>query len=213
MKKVAHVLNRLSVKPDAIISSPYLRARQTAEILAKELKYKKDKIELSERLSPASQPEPMIEEIIEKYIVEELVIVGHEPCFGLLISALAAGDPDLAINVRYGSVCCLSADDFRIERRATFEWLLTPKISQKYKACKMPETVSLSPELFIDRELSLLEFQRRVLEEALDENNPLLERVKFLSIFGSNMDEFFIVRVSGIRKQVEARITKSRRMV
>jgi polyphosphate kinase len=72
----------------------------------------------------------------------------------------------------------------------------------------MPETVSLSPELFINRELSLLEFQRRVLEEALDENNPLLERVKFLSIFGSNMDEFFMVRVSGIRKQVEARITE-----
>ncbi|MGA7193587.1 MAG: hypothetical protein WBW94_08155 [Anaerolineales bacterium] len=69
--------------------------------------------------------------VIEKYIVEELVIVGHEPCLGLLISALAAGDPDLAINVRYGSVCCLSADDFRIERRATLEWLLTPKISTK----------------------------------------------------------------------------------
>ena len=72
----------------------------------------------------------------------------------------------------------------------------------------MPEMVSLSPELFINRELSLLEFQRRVLEEAQDENNPLLERVKFLSIFGSNMDEFFMVRVSGIRKQVEARITE-----
>jgi phosphohistidine phosphatase len=131
MNKVAHVLKRLNVNPDAILSSPYLRARQTAEIFAKELKYKKNKIEFSERLLPASQPEPMIAEIIEKYIVEELVIVGHEPCLGLLISALAAGDPDLAINMRYGSVCCLSADDFRIERRATLEWLLTPKISTK----------------------------------------------------------------------------------
>ena len=60
------------------------------------------------------------------------------------------------------------------------------------------------PALYVNRELSLLEFQARVLEEALDEGNPLLERVKFLSIFGSNMDEFFMVRVSGIRKQVEA---------
>jgi polyphosphate kinase len=62
------------------------------------------------------------------------------------------------------------------------------------------------PELYLNRELSLLEFQRRVLEEAFDEDNPLLERMKFLAIFGSNMDEFFMVRVSGIRKQVEAHI-------
>jgi polyphosphate kinase len=71
----------------------------------------------------------------------------------------------------------------------------------------MSDAVELSaPSLYINRELSLLEFQRRVLEEALDDQNPLLERLKFLAIFGSNMDEFFMVRVSGIRKQVEAHI-------
>jgi len=131
INKVAHVLKRLSLKPDVILSSPYLRARQTAEILAKELKYKKDKIQFSESLLPTTKPESVIAEIIEKYNVEELVLIGHEPNLGLLISTLAAGDPDLAINVRYGSVCCLSADDFRIERRATIEWLLTPKISTR----------------------------------------------------------------------------------
>ncbi len=69
------------------------------------------------------------------------------------------------------------------------------------------ESIDLnSPSLYLNRELSLLEFQRRVLEEAWDEANPLLERAKFLAIFGSNMDEFFMVRVSGIRKMVEARI-------
>lgn len=61
--------------------------------------------------------------------------------------------------------------------------------------------------LYINRELSLLEFQRRVLDEARDERNPLLERVKFLAILGSNLDEFFMVRVSGIRRQVLSRIT------
>ncbi len=69
-----------------------------------------------------------------------------------------------------------------------------------------PELDLESPRLYINRELSLLEFQKRVLEEAQDENNLLLERVKFLSIVGSNLDEFFMVRVSGIRKQIEAGI-------
>ncbi len=70
-----------------------------------------------------------------------------------------------------------------------------------------PSETSLSdPSLYINRELGLLAFQRRVLEEAEDRANPLLERVKFLAILGSNLNEFFMVRVAGLVSQMEAGI-------
>jgi polyphosphate kinase len=61
-----------------------------------------------------------------------------------------------------------------------------------------------APEWYINRELSLLAFQWRVFEQAQDEHAPLLERVKFLAILSTNLDEFFMVRVSGLKQQVEA---------
>ena len=74
----------------------------------------------------------------------------------------------------------------------------------------LPPQVDLSaPELYLNRELTWLAFNRRVLHEAMDERTPLLERVKFAAIAGSNLDEFFMKRIGGLKQQIGARVCRA----
>ena len=130
IEQIARKLKKLAINPDLILSSPYVRAQQTASIVAKEFDLQKHII-LSDLLQPAGTADTIVNAIVENYLADELLIVGHEPCLGLLISFLAAANLDLAINIKKGGVCCLSTDDLRMERRAALEWLLPPKLLLK----------------------------------------------------------------------------------
>ncbi|MFY9800738.1 MAG: RNA degradosome polyphosphate kinase, partial [Methanoregula sp.] len=72
-----------------------------------------------------------------------------------------------------------------------------------------PKPSVINPSFYINRELSWIRFNRHVLDEARDKSHPVLERVKFLSIFANNIDEFFMVRVSGLQRQVSKGVLKS----
>jgi len=128
MRQIARGLRTLGVELDLILSSPYLRARETAEILAEVFKMKK-KIAFSENLVPMADPELLIPEISEKYSVDSIALVGHEPHLSALIGALTTENTMLGITLKKGGVCYLEADDLHhADHRATLEWLLTPGI-------------------------------------------------------------------------------------
>jgi len=126
MVAIANNLKEMDVTVDLILSSPYVRARGTAKILFKAFDLKKEQVKLSDNLAPSGFAKDLIVEINEKYPVENLVLVGHEPYLSELVAMLVAGDPSMSILMKKGGLCRLSIDNLIYGKCATLEWLLVP---------------------------------------------------------------------------------------
>jgi phosphohistidine phosphatase len=127
MRQIAQGLKELEVQIDLILSSPYLRATQTARILANKFELNKKKVILTEHLTPAGYPDQLVNEINENFAeVANIALVGHEPALSSLVSMLVSGDPALSVTLKKGSVCRVSVETLEYGRCATLDWLLAP---------------------------------------------------------------------------------------
>lgn len=125
MRDIARGLKALRVAPEVVLSSPYLRARQTAEILI-EVLGSTNRLELTENLLPLAHPDHMWSELQDYAHVGAIALVGHEPNLSALTNLLL-GVEGLQITFKKGGVCYLSIDLFTPKPRATLHWLLAPK--------------------------------------------------------------------------------------
>jgi phosphohistidine phosphatase len=126
MIKIACALYKMDIRVDLILSSPLLRARETADITRKCFHLKKDCLVLIDQLAPLGDTSQLIKEIQTNYMLDRLLLVGHEPDLSSLISLLLSGDMSLSIAMKKGGICCLSVDELVAGKCATLEWLMTP---------------------------------------------------------------------------------------
>jgi phosphohistidine phosphatase len=125
MWRAAEGMLALGLTYDLLLSSPYLRARQTADIVAQVLKIA-DGTHLSATLAPDGNPKQLIEELRTDGRAQDIMLVGHEPYLSRLISVLLTGSPNLTVVMKKGGLCTLDLETLRFGRCARLAWLLTP---------------------------------------------------------------------------------------
>jgi phosphohistidine phosphatase len=131
LRRSAEAMKRMKLRFDLILSSPYVRARQTAEIVAEELKSKK-RLKLSDTLKSENDPEAMIAEIARlKPTPKNVLLVGHEPYLSHLVSRLVSGNGNMAMDFKKGGLCKLEFEKLRDGGGARLVWLLTPKLMKE----------------------------------------------------------------------------------
>jgi phosphohistidine phosphatase len=127
LRQNAAAMRKMGLRFDLILSSPYLRAKQTAEIVAKSLKQQK-KLAFSNELTPGGNPRVLIQHLNAAHPKPKAVLlVGHEPYLSRLIGLLTTGETNLGMDLKKGGLCKLETEELSHGRCATLAWLLTPK--------------------------------------------------------------------------------------
>jgi phosphohistidine phosphatase len=125
--KIAEAMEALKLSFDLILSSPYTRARQTAQIVAEAFNARGE-LEFSDALTPNGSAKKVIELITAlKPAPENVLLVGHEPYLSEFISLLVTGETGSSVVLKKGGLCKLSVESLKPGRCAAIEWLLTPK--------------------------------------------------------------------------------------
>jgi phosphohistidine phosphatase len=129
-KKLAKTLSRareVGVAPTLIVTSPYLRAKETAQIAAAELQYKGELLE-TKSLIPAGTPQGVWDEVREHKSEEQILLVGHEPLFSSL-AAFLLGSSSVQIDFKKGAILRVDVDRFPAQPRGVLKWYLTPRLA------------------------------------------------------------------------------------
>jgi phosphohistidine phosphatase len=135
-KVLAHVLRQMEISFDLIFSSPLVRARETAEIVGRRLRWR-GRIELTDQLAPTGQMEELVRQLNEvRPVPKTILLVGHEPYLSNLISMLCAGGSNLAITLKKGGLCRLDVGELGCARCASLEWLLPPRLLEPKRASR-----------------------------------------------------------------------------
>jgi phosphohistidine phosphatase len=130
--EAVRAMQKLELKLDVILSSPYKRASQTAEIVAK--KYTKSKLGFSNELRPEGKFNNLIKHLKQFDSDSGVMLVGHEPYLSELISLLISGDARSGLQLKKGGLCKLGVERLTDGRCATLEWLLTPAQMERIAA-------------------------------------------------------------------------------
>ncbi|MEA5077152.1 MAG: phosphohistidine phosphatase SixA [Anaerolineaceae bacterium] len=133
-EEAARALAKMEQRVYLVLSSPLTRTQQTANIMRKGLHLSKERLALTDFLAPLGDLDALIEQMRKMDPFSTLLLVGHEPELGELISILLSGDRTLHIEIKKGSICCLTTDELTAGKCATLEWLLTPgQLSRLYQ--------------------------------------------------------------------------------